>query len=1019
MWQGGNPDGPNWQGSADEEGIGEIELYTVSTVPPTYTNPRIGIRDANEVDLPRAYNDFNVNNLTAQQINGNPNFDASNWWRYMAKGNVTAQLLPPPPVPPTTQTRQYDLTGWKDIKCTNLTCETDPLFGGTMTCAKGVIPLLVGTDADFSTSEIGLADVNIYGANNLAADNALYVEGGTTLTGGGIVHGVTIGALRAGPIDTVRIDVLPTGMTLTSATFIGVNAVGAVEMAAGGASSVSAGGALSLAGGSFIEYNSDQHYFRNTSAGNDFTDIFVGNIHGADGGSAPLTLSENRGINITSNGSINVTGNGSINVTGNNVTTTTGGVNITNAKTINLYSEVQEWNYDTLYDVNAVVYSNNQQYKALVKNTGLSPELTTILEWLPDVAYVTGNIAYVVGVASYRCINNVTSSTPPNADFTNWAPIGSSQSTSIVWDPVSMSPFASTITGDLASTLTNGSINTKTINLLTSPTFDEWDSVRYYTPGSIVHRSAFDYLALIGNASVPPNGTQAPAWVSGDDYVFGNFVTSISQTWQCIKDITNSTTTPNGDLTHWNVFPLGMSGIWEIYDVTPVVSTIQGDANSKLTIGEIETGTLVVDTSIETLTLKTNSISPLTGSTVGISGGNLTLGDNDITGVTKLTTRELAAPAGAQIELQSDLNGQSEDGTLRSMFNMNLVQTRCETGADASVDFVLSDGTTLAMEISVDEAANTATIEADVPLTIQSANALNITATGTGIADNINITSAREINLNTLTNSVRVQANNVTATAENTINLATVDNELILTATNSNIELNAGGLIKANADVQLNNSRYSIVDTTDYAWVRWWYEGFSYSLDLGASWIAIAADWWKYAAQGTVNFNDNAVENIRQINGHNLYTYGQYYMLASQYPATANTPEQVLLSTEFIAFDTTLDVNSIKILKSGRFQVTIDGCVEHLSGPAATLDVWLRVNGNDQFYTTAHTRVSSSVEFSTISNTHMLEMEENDLLEVWFATSNTDTGFSYAPALTTPYDAPERPAFSVSILLIA
>jgi hypothetical protein len=622
MWQGGNPDGPNWQGSADEEGIGEIELYTVTTVPPIYTNPRIGIQNANEVDLPRAYNDFNVNNLTAQQINGNPNFDAKNWWRFQAEGNVSAKLLPPPPIPPTTQTRQYNLTGWKDIKCTNLTCETDPLLGGTMTCARGVIPMLVGTDADFSTSESGLADVNIYGANNLAADNALYVEGGTTLTGGGIVHGVTIGALRAGPIDTVRIDVLPTGMTLTSATFIGVNAVGAVEMAAGGASSVSAGGALSLAGGSFIEYNSDQHYFRNTSAGNDFTDIFVGNIHGADGGSAPLTLSESRGINITAN----------------NATSTSGGVNITNAKTINMYSEVQEWNYDTLYEVDTIIYSNNQQYKALVKNKGLSPELTNILAWMPTTSYVTGNIAFVGGVGAYRCINNVLSTTPPNSDGTNWTPVSSSQSTSTIWDPVSMSSFASTITGDVASTLTNGIINTKTINLLTSPTFDEWSDTAFYTPGSIVHRSAFDYLALIGNINVPPNGTQAPTWVSGDDYVVGNFVfvTGLSQTYQCIRDITNSTTVPNGDTTHWDVFSAGMSGIWEIYTTTPVVSTITGDANSKLTIGEIETGTLVVDTSIETLTLKTNSISPFSGSTVGISGGNLTLGDNDITGVTKL-----------------------------------------------------------------------------------------------------------------------------------------------------------------------------------------------------------------------------------------------------------------------------------------------------------------------------------------------------------------------------------------------
>lgn len=114
MWAGAHPDAPNWSGSTEETGIAQI--YTVSPTAPAFLpNPRVGIQDSNEVDLPRRYNDFAVNNLEANNINGNPNFDASNWWRYMAKGDVTAELLPPPPFPPVTQTRQYDLTGWKEI----------------------------------------------------------------------------------------------------------------------------------------------------------------------------------------------------------------------------------------------------------------------------------------------------------------------------------------------------------------------------------------------------------------------------------------------------------------------------------------------------------------------------------------------------------------------------------------------------------------------------------------------------------------------------------------------------------------------------------------------------------------------------------------------------------------------------------------------------------------------------------------------------------------------------------------
>ena len=84
-----------------------------------------------------------------------------------------------------------------------------------------------------SASGTGLADVAIYGANALPGDNALYVEGGTTLTGGGIVHGVTIGALRVLGVDTQRIDVLPAGINVNAATYVQLAAAGAGSFAAG------------------------------------------------------------------------------------------------------------------------------------------------------------------------------------------------------------------------------------------------------------------------------------------------------------------------------------------------------------------------------------------------------------------------------------------------------------------------------------------------------------------------------------------------------------------------------------------------------------------------------------------------------------------------------------------------------------------------------------------------------------------------------------------------------------------
>jgi hypothetical protein len=118
-------------------------------------------------------------------------------------------------------------------------------------------------------SNTGLGNISTYGANRPVGTNALYAEGGTTLTGGGLVHGVTIGALRAAGVDTNRIDVLPAG--------IGINAATYVQVAAAGAGSFAAGGALSLAGGDYVEINSDQVNVINTSSGNQATQITCAN----------------------------------------------------------------------------------------------------------------------------------------------------------------------------------------------------------------------------------------------------------------------------------------------------------------------------------------------------------------------------------------------------------------------------------------------------------------------------------------------------------------------------------------------------------------------------------------------------------------------------------------------------------------------------------------------------------------------------------------------------------------------
>jgi hypothetical protein len=132
-----------------------------------------------------------------------------------------------------------------------------------------------------------IANISVYGVNRPPGTNALYANGGTTLDGGGAIHGIAIGTLPVAGINTQRIDVLPAG--------IGINAATYVQVAAAGAASVAAGGALSLAGGDYIEANTDDFRVINTTSGNQQTTIRAGFYDGPYGVSNtyPMVIGNN------------------------------------------------------------------------------------------------------------------------------------------------------------------------------------------------------------------------------------------------------------------------------------------------------------------------------------------------------------------------------------------------------------------------------------------------------------------------------------------------------------------------------------------------------------------------------------------------------------------------------------------------------------------------------------------------------------------------------------------------------
>ena len=653
MWNGSTPNAPNWAGADNAEGGGVGDLYIVPDPPSIAENPSIGLQGRNEVPLPTKYKDLEVDDLTATTINGNPDFDASKWSLFPAISNVTGTLgafsIP-----------LYSISDFLNITCANsITAQAGSVTAGLNVVAGVQVSAPVGSFGVVTVAEdinVSLtnetADVNIYGANLLPGDNALYVEGGTTLTGGGLIHGVTIGALQVAGIDTVRIDVLPAGLALNSATFITANAAGAANLAAGGA--------LSLAGGDYIEYNTDQNRFINTTSGNDYTDILVGNIHPAYTGSANLR--------------INGGGSGR-------------GVELADVKSIDLWTEsIANWVNSTSYAIGDKVKFSSAYYNCVVANAYTQPNIP-IPNWVSASNYITGTIVFSSPYA-FRCTSSISgSTTPPNpTSDPNWFNLGLlTNDITAIWSVYS--PYASYISGDELSAVyvgtveanvmgtdsligktdpyqinvgasliadagvrvinefnsiqlkgkvgfddtlgflsSTGSLSTikqvnstgqividtgagLTIDTTTSTDFSAgdvvnlknltlttdlnpiWSDATTYDLNDMVERDGYNWRSEIAdNVGNIPQALLQP-WLLSSDYVVGNvrYQAGINNAYICIANVSGSTTLPSADPTNWSFFQVGSNAEDVWYQMNAVVqSTIVGDRLSSIQIGQQE-----------------------------------------------------------------------------------------------------------------------------------------------------------------------------------------------------------------------------------------------------------------------------------------------------------------------------------------------------------------------------------------------------------------------------------------------
>ena len=640
-WNGTSTGAPSWAGEDQAQAQASVgDLYIVPDPPSIAENPSIGLEGRNEVPLPTAYKDLSVDDLNATTINGNPNFDASNWSLYPAISNVVGTLgafsLP-----------LYSISDFLNITAANtisalagsVNAGLNVTAGVSVTAPLGGFNQVTAEDINVSfTNET--ADVNIYGANLLAGDNALFVEGGTTLTGGGIIHGTVIGALRdpfGSGFDLVRIDVLPAGMLLTSATFITITATGAVA--------VTAAGALSLAGGSYIEYNTDDNRFINTSSGNDYTNILIGNIYPSYNGSANLR--------------INGGGSGR-------------GVELADVKSLALWTElpIAAWVNSTPYTVGQKVKFGSLYYNCVVANAYTQPNIP-IPNWVSASNYITGTIVFSSPYA-FRCSASISgSTTPPNpSSDPNWFNLGLlTNDITAIW--TEYSPYASYISGDELSSVSVGGVeanaigtdlligktdpyqinttasiiadagvrvinNFNSIQLKGQPSFNAtygflsstsdvstiaqdnstgqivvttsdgltidtntstdfsagdvvnlknltlttdlnptWSDIVPYALNDMVERDGYNWRSEIANnVGNIPQALLLP-WLLSSSYVEGNvrYDVGANNSYLCINDISGSTTPPSGDTTNWAFFQVGSNAEDVWYSMGAVVQS--------------------------------------------------------------------------------------------------------------------------------------------------------------------------------------------------------------------------------------------------------------------------------------------------------------------------------------------------------------------------------------------------------------------------------------------------------------
>ena len=124
------------------------------------------------------------------------------------------------------------------------------------------------------------------------------------------------------------------------------------------------------------------------------------------------------------------------------------------------------YNSNTVYNPTDRVSYTTGTYQAVLTNLNVIPGENIPL-WYPNSSYLVNNFTFVVGLGSYKCIQNISgSTTSPNGDEINWIDFSYSAAGTQLWSNInSTPPVKCGIVGDINSYISVGTIVASNANI--------------------------------------------------------------------------------------------------------------------------------------------------------------------------------------------------------------------------------------------------------------------------------------------------------------------------------------------------------------------------------------------------------------------------------------------------------------------------------------------------------------------------------------------------------------------------